>query len=161
MSDRPKSPDCRDSNHGKCMGAAWDLDRDCQTSCKCPCHRGATQGGIEAEAERLYGPAPTGDEDPHASQAVPDPGETSGRIPVGLRAGDLTSDHLGMTLKVVDGTNTISGELGQVTHGASYIDEASFNQPTRVVLGRRWTQVEMLGYGGARVDPWATVELLG
>ena len=115
----------------------------------------------EQHAENLYGPAPTGDEDPHASQAVPDPGETSGRIPVGLRAGDLTSDYLGLKLKVVDGTNTISGTLGKVTHGASQISEGTFGDPDRVVLGRRWTQVEMLNYGGARVDPWATVELLG
>lgn len=32
----------------------------------------------EQYAEDLYGPAPVGDEDPHTSQAVPDPGETSG-----------------------------------------------------------------------------------
>lgn len=32
----------------------------------------------EEKAERLYGPPPEGDEDPHAIQEVPDPGETSG-----------------------------------------------------------------------------------
>lgn len=31
----------------------------------------------EVKAAMLYGPPPVGDEDPHASQAVPDPGETS------------------------------------------------------------------------------------
>jgi len=90
-------------------------------------------------------------------QAAPD--ETSGRLPVGLRAGDLSNDHLGQQLKVVNGNSSISGVLCQVTHGASIINDGSFAEPDREVLGRHWTQVAFLGRSGARVDPWSHVEL--
>lgn len=33
----PRSPDCRDGNHGKCDGTAWDLDHDALTRCGCRC----------------------------------------------------------------------------------------------------------------------------
>lgn len=29
------SPDCRDSNHQKCDGIAWDLDEDALCDCGC------------------------------------------------------------------------------------------------------------------------------
>jgi hypothetical protein len=29
------SPDCRDGNHGKCDGLAWDLDLDETVPCEC------------------------------------------------------------------------------------------------------------------------------
>ena len=32
------SPDCRDENHQKCDGVAWDLLRDQPTDCGCACH---------------------------------------------------------------------------------------------------------------------------
>lgn len=35
------SPDCRDGNHRKCNGEAWDEDADDLTDCQCPgclCH---------------------------------------------------------------------------------------------------------------------------
>lgn len=31
------SPDCRDGNHQKCDGIAWDMAADEATSCKCGC----------------------------------------------------------------------------------------------------------------------------
>jgi hypothetical protein len=33
----PVSPDCRDGNHGKCNGDAWDLVLDTLLDCYCPC----------------------------------------------------------------------------------------------------------------------------
>ncbi len=30
------SPDCRDGNHRKCDGQAWDVDADDVTGCGCP-----------------------------------------------------------------------------------------------------------------------------
>lgn len=30
------SPDCRDGNHRKCNGEAWDEDADDLTDCQCP-----------------------------------------------------------------------------------------------------------------------------
>jgi hypothetical protein len=32
------SPDCRDENHHKCTGDAWDLAADMPVSCGCLCH---------------------------------------------------------------------------------------------------------------------------
>jgi hypothetical protein len=32
------SPDCRDGNHQKCDGTAWDDDADEETTCECPHH---------------------------------------------------------------------------------------------------------------------------
>lgn len=29
------SPDCRDGNHGKCDGVAWDEEKDEPTGCTC------------------------------------------------------------------------------------------------------------------------------
>ena len=29
------SPDCRDGNHGKCDGVAWDLEGDKPSNCNC------------------------------------------------------------------------------------------------------------------------------
>jgi hypothetical protein len=34
----PSSPDCRDENHRKCDGVAWDLLADQPCDCGCPCH---------------------------------------------------------------------------------------------------------------------------
>ncbi len=31
------SPDCRDENHGKCDGVAWDLELDIPSACECDC----------------------------------------------------------------------------------------------------------------------------
>ena len=31
----PLSPDCRDGNHHKCDGTAWDIERDEPTGCTC------------------------------------------------------------------------------------------------------------------------------
>ncbi|WP_269067358.1 hypothetical protein [Brevibacterium sp. CCUG 69071] len=33
-----RSPDCRDDNHRKCDGQAWDDDTDALASCGCTCH---------------------------------------------------------------------------------------------------------------------------
>lgn len=33
------SPDCRDDNHTKCDGNAWDLILDYVVDCDCPCHQ--------------------------------------------------------------------------------------------------------------------------
>ena len=38
MTDFIKSPDCRDTNHHKCNGDAWDDQQDRLTACACPCH---------------------------------------------------------------------------------------------------------------------------
>lgn len=37
-SGAPSSPDCRDENHQKCDGVAWDLMADQPCHCGCPCH---------------------------------------------------------------------------------------------------------------------------
>lgn len=34
----PVSPDCRDGNHRKCYGDAWDVEADAATVCGCGCH---------------------------------------------------------------------------------------------------------------------------
>lgn len=34
-----ESPDCRDGNHNKCDGTAWDLQTDAETRCSCPHHQ--------------------------------------------------------------------------------------------------------------------------
>lgn len=31
------SPDCRDNNHTKCDGVAWDLEDDMASACECDC----------------------------------------------------------------------------------------------------------------------------
>lgn len=31
------SPDCRDGNHGKCDGVAWNLETDAPDFCQCSC----------------------------------------------------------------------------------------------------------------------------
>jgi hypothetical protein len=100
----PISPDCRDSNHTKCDEVAWDVDDDRPVYCRCSCHRPSIMSPDEVAAAMLYGPAPTGDEDPHVSQAVPDPGETSGptrlttqeqleALPVGVEVVDVDHDY--------------------------------------------------------------------
>lgn len=38
MNPNPLSPDCRDDNHRKCDGRAWDDDTDALASCGCTCH---------------------------------------------------------------------------------------------------------------------------
>jgi hypothetical protein len=45
------SPDCRDGNHQKCDGAAWDLNTDALAPCGCVCH-----AYDESEAERVECP---------------------------------------------------------------------------------------------------------
>jgi hypothetical protein len=32
---KPVSPDCRDGNHQKCTGTAWNLDTDSLEFCRC------------------------------------------------------------------------------------------------------------------------------
>lgn len=116
----------------------------------------------EKKAESLYGAAPEGDEAVDASREVPDPGESRSYAtmvhPISVMA--LNGYHLGRNVKVSDGTLRLEGELSHVCHGASKIDERTLSGATSVVLGRRWVQVEVLGYGGARVSPEATVEFL-
>ena len=83
-----------------------------------------------------------------------------------ITAGDLTSFHLGVQVCITDdlghGFQTgVSGTLSSVEHGANLIAETSLGSGvTDWVLGRRWVQVGLLNYGGARVSPGATVELL-
>jgi len=117
----------------------------------------------EQHAEDLYGPAPTGDEDPHASQAVPDPGETSG--PITFEAQYLSGAHLGSKVRIHEVRDGYKfGAMGLLTaiyHGASIINEGSFASPERTTLGRRWVQVDFDAHSGTRVSPEATVELLG
>lgn len=38
MTPTPLSPDCRDGNHHKCDGQAWDDTEDALVSCGCACH---------------------------------------------------------------------------------------------------------------------------
>jgi len=38
MTEMMLSPDCRDGNHQKCNGDAWDLEADGITDCRCGCH---------------------------------------------------------------------------------------------------------------------------
>lgn len=33
-----RSPDCRDGNHQKCDGVAWDMVLDALAGCRCSCH---------------------------------------------------------------------------------------------------------------------------
>jgi hypothetical protein len=37
MTETPISPDCRDGNHTKCPGDAWDLEKDELAGCRCKC----------------------------------------------------------------------------------------------------------------------------
>jgi hypothetical protein len=36
----PLNPDCRDGKHATCHGDAWDVERDEECPCGCPCHEG-------------------------------------------------------------------------------------------------------------------------
>jgi hypothetical protein len=36
--DMVLSPDCRDGNHTKCPGRAWNLILDDEVDCDCGCH---------------------------------------------------------------------------------------------------------------------------
>lgn len=161
MSDSgwPKSPDCRDGNHGKCPGEAWDMERDEETPCECPCHHAS----YEAEAARLYGPAPTGDEDPHASQAVPDPGRDSG--PYTFPAQLLSGIHLGMRVRVSEQRGVtrygLQGTLVAVDHYADQISERALcTAEDHPILGRRHVRVTLLHAVADTFQPEATVELL-
>lgn len=33
-----RSPDCREGKHRACRGDSYDLERDVETECPCPCH---------------------------------------------------------------------------------------------------------------------------
>lgn len=65
----------------------------------------------EVAAALLYGPAPEGDEDPHASQTVPDPGETSGP-PIFATQDVLDSLSPGIKIMDVDGDHWVKLESG-------------------------------------------------
>jgi hypothetical protein len=116
----------------------------------------------EQEAERLYGAAPEGDEATDASREVPDPGDSPSYalLPQPFAAAALNGWHLGRQMRITDGTNRMEGQLSDVRHGASKITESPLGGRTTLVLGDRWVQVEFLMYGGARIRPEATVELL-
>jgi len=123
----------------------------------------------EEKAESLYGPAPEGDEDPHASQAVPDPGDSPSYAELKYEnpkfpASVLNSYHLGHNVRVMEQRNGYKfGAHGRITgiqHGASIIRDGSLADPDAVTLGRRWVQLTFDANSGTRVTPDATVELL-
>lgn len=41
------SPDCRDNNHIKCDGTAWDTEQDHLCECFCQCHQDHGQGALD------------------------------------------------------------------------------------------------------------------
>jgi hypothetical protein len=45
------SPDCRDENHQKCDGTAWNLETDALDACGCGC--GCTTAGLLRLADAL------------------------------------------------------------------------------------------------------------
>lgn len=42
------SPDCRDQNHQKCPGDAWDESHDHATECQCACHANGDYPALQA-----------------------------------------------------------------------------------------------------------------
>lgn len=114
----------------------------------------------EQEAERLYGPAPTGDEDPHASQAVPDPGETSGPPAPPLTAGLLHGGHLGRRVRITDGRNSATGMVHGIHHQGHLILESTLFGKDTYAMGRLSVKLDLAGDHHLRVSPGATVELL-
>jgi len=121
----------------------------------------------EEKAESLYGPAPEGDEDPHASQAVPDPGESPSYAEMTLHfsAAALNGYHLGLRVRVYEVRDGYKfGAVGQLTgveHGAPIIEETTLGSAEETfTLGRRWVQLTFGSHSGTRVSPDATVELL-
>lgn len=119
----------------------------------------------EQHAEDLYGPAPTGDEDPHASQAVPDPGETS-RIKVSyppnqvFPARQLCGIHLGQRIRVTEGRNSATGVLMEVAHKGNVINDSPLFGPPVYSLGRTWVELSFAVNHTTHVGSEATVELL-
>lgn len=117
----------------------------------------------EEKAESLYGPAPEGDEDPHANQEPSDPGERSGPFP--FEAKYLSGAHLGFHLRLTDTLeggqkHVVEGMLTSVQHGASLISDITLGRTEPdIILGRRWVQVSF-PFGGARLSCDAVVELL-
>lgn len=81
-------------------------------------------------------------------------------------AADLNGRYLGRWAKITDTlrgghTTSIQGVLSGVEHGANLISEKAVTQAEESwTLGRGWVQITLLNYGGARVSPGATVELL-
>jgi hypothetical protein len=112
----------------------------------------------EEKADELYGPAPTGDEAPHTSQAVPDP-----EAP--FTAGQLNSSHLGRNIRVHERRNGYKfgaqGKLTAINHGASIIrDKPISSEVDSITLGRAWAQLTFDADSGTRVSPEAWVEFI-
>lgn len=120
------------------------------------------------KGESLYGAAPEGDEDPHASQAVPDPGESPSysRYRVPFHAAQLDGTHVGRRMRVREQmgggyASVYQGTLCGVEHGASKISETPLaSGQAHWVLGQRWVRVSFLNEMHAQISPGATVELL-
>lgn len=118
-----------------------------------------------SEAERLSGPPPAGDDDPHTSQAVPDPGEASG--PPALTAGQLSGEHLGRRVRVWeirkgDTKYGAQGTLFGVEHEADLICEKPLCMAEdHTTLGTRRVYVRLHRGTVCIFRPEATVELLG
>lgn len=121
----------------------------------------------EEKAESLYGAAPEGDEDPHASQAVPDPGESRSYTSmnhVTFEALYLSGAHLGLNVRIQEEREGYRfgayGLLTSVKHEASIIDDKTLGGKENLVLGQRWVIVTFGSHSGTRLRADATVELL-
>lgn len=94
----------------------------------------------EQKAEGLYGPAPTGDEEPTANQYPSDPGETS-RPQIPFSAALLDGTHLGRTVRVTDKDTSITGMLAGVKHSAPVIVDSTLFGPPSYGLGQRTVEL--------------------
>lgn len=135
----------------------------------------------EEKAERLYGPAPEGDEATDASREVPDPGESPSYLPPGAPPGAyalngdlfgtfrvpklpfsaalLDGTHLGKRARITDGQSSATGQITKITHEADLIYDQPLFGPEQFDVGRMRVKVEMARHHVV-VSPEATVELL-
>jgi hypothetical protein len=114
----------------------------------------------EAAAERLYGPAPEGDEDPAASQAVPDPGESPSYVNWPFAVALLNSTHLGRNVRLTDGKTIVTGQLLGVKHWAGLVSDRSIaSSEESYLMGQRSTRCSFTR-GFVDLRPEALVELL-
>lgn len=121
----------------------------------------------EEKAESLYGAAPEGDEDPHASREVPDPGDSPSYASLShpIQAAALNGYHLGRRVRVSEVRHGYKfgaqGMLTNIEHGAPLISEKAIASNTEdFALGQPWVQLTFGEHHGTRVTHDATVEFI-
>jgi hypothetical protein len=98
-----------------------------------------TMSPSEVAAAMLYGPAPTGDEDPHAIQGVTDPGETSAP-PVFATQDVLDSLPVGTVVADSDHDDWTKQDSGEWRH---HVASPSMRSKTLVALWAPFTVVRI------------------